>query len=121
MTNAGGYPVVQRQTSFGGGKTHSMLALHHRLSGTSPTELMGVDTMLVEASVSEVPVARPVVLVGNKISPGNPSTKADGTVVRALRGELAWQLGGLEAFVRIAEDDARATSPCDRPPSRAAR
>src|SRR4029077_8521024 len=54
-----------------------------------------------------------VVLVGNKISPGNPVTKADGTIVRTLWGELAWQLGGRKAFDRIAEDDARATSPGD--------
>ena len=38
------------------------------------------------------PVNR-VVLVGNRISPGNPVTKADGTEVRTLWGELAWQLG----------------------------
>jgi predicted AAA+ superfamily ATPase len=48
-----------------------------------------------------VPTARRVVLVGNKISPGNPSTKPDGTVVRTLWGELAWQLGGKKAFARV--------------------
>ena len=54
-----------------------------------------------------------VVLVGNKISPGNPVTKADGTVVRTLWGELAWQLGGKKAFARIQADDEKATSPGD--------
>ena len=54
-----------------------------------------------------------MVLVGNKISPGNPVTKPDGTVVRTLWGELAWQLGGKEAFARIAADDEQATSPGD--------
>ena len=39
-----------------------------------------------------------VVLVGNKISPGNPSIKNDGTVVKTLWGELAWQLGTEQAF-----------------------
>ena len=52
-------------------------------------------------------------LVGNKISPGNPVTKKDGTVVRTLWGELAWQLGGKKAFVRIRADDEKATSPGD--------
>ena len=52
-----------------------------------------------------------VVLVGNKISPGNPVTKPDGTVVRTLWGELAWQLGGKKAFARIKADDEKATSP----------
>ena len=57
--------------------------------------------------------SRRVVLVGNKISPGNPSTKPDGTVVRTLWGELAWQLGGKKTFARIRADDEKATSPGD--------
>ena len=52
-------------------------------------------------------------LVGNKISPGNRATKPDGTVVRTLWGELAWQLGGRPAFDRISKDDQNATSPGD--------
>ena len=32
-TGSGGDPVVQLQTNFGGGKTHSMLALYHLFSG----------------------------------------------------------------------------------------
>ena len=94
LTNSGGDPVVQLQTNFGGGKTHSMLALYHLFSGVNPTELVGIDEVMKEAGTTTVPLARRVVLVGNKISPGNPSTKSDGTVVRTLWGELAWQLGG---------------------------
>jgi predicted AAA+ superfamily ATPase len=66
-----------------------------------------------EAGVDELPAVRRVVLVGNRISPGNPVTKPDGTVVRTLWGELAWQLGGRDAFARLAADDERATSPGD--------
>jgi len=113
LTSGGGDPVVQLQTNFGGGKTHSMLALYHLFSGTKPTELAGVDAILSAAGTATVPTARRVVLVGNKISPGNPSVKADGTVVRTLWGELAWQLGGKEAFARVAADDEKATSPGD--------
>ena len=54
-----------------------------------------------------------MVLVGNKISPGNPVTKPDGTVVRTLWGELAWQLGGKKAFAASQADDEKATSPGD--------
>ena len=66
-----------------------------------------------EAEANELAEARRVVLVGNKISPGNPVTKPDGTVVRTLWGELAWQLGGKKAFARVAADDEKATSPGD--------
>ncbi len=113
LTGQGGDPVVQLQTNFGGGKTHSMLALYHLFGGAAPNTLAGVDTVLAEAGVKALPKANRVVLVGNKISPGNPATKPDGTVVRTLWGELAYQLGGKKAFARIAKDDEKATSPGD--------
>ena len=113
LAGRGGDPVVQLQTNFGGGKTHSILALYHLFSGTASGELDGIDPILQEAEATELAAARRVVLVGNKISPGNPVTKPDGTVVRTLWGELAWQLGGKKAFARVAADDEKATSPGD--------
>ena len=111
LTVGGGDPVVQLQTNFGGGKTHSMLALYHLFSGIAPSELAGIEAVMKVAGATKVPKAQRVVLVGNKISPGNPSTKPDGTVVRTLWGELAWQLGGKKAYARIKADDEKATSP----------
>ncbi|MBK6429951.1 Swt1 family HEPN domain-containing protein [Candidatus Amarolinea dominans] len=113
LAGRGGDPVVQLQTNFGGGKTHSMLALYHLFSGIAPSELAGIDAVMAEAEATTLPTVRRVVLVGNKISPGNPVVKPDGTVVRTLWGELAWQLGGKPAFARIQADDERATSPGD--------
>src|SRR6266550_3614816 len=109
----GGDPVVQLQTNFGGGKTHSMLALYHLFSGAKASELAGVDAVLSAAGVKGLPQVKCVVLVGNKISPGNPVTKPDGSMVRTLWGELAYQLGGKKAFTRIAKDDESGTSPGD--------
>ncbi len=114
LTGGGGDPVVQLQTNFGGGKTHSMLALYHLCSGAPAGDLAGIDAVMAEAGASELPTVRRVVLVGNKISPGNPITKPDGTVVRTLWGELAYQLGGAEAYARVALDDERATNPGDK-------
>ncbi|MBY0401387.1 DUF499 domain-containing protein [Myxococcota bacterium] len=113
LSGKGGDPVIQLQTNFGGGKTHSMLALYHLFSGVGASDLAGVDTVMAEAKVTKLPTARRVVLVGNKISPGNPVTKPDGCVVHTLWGELAWQLGGEKAYARIQKDDERATSPGD--------
>jgi len=113
LAGEGGDPVVQLQTNFGGGKTHSMLALYHLFSGSTLSELVGIDAVMQEAGATKLPTARRVVLVGNKISPGNPSTKADGTVVRTLWGEIAWQLGGEKAFARVKADDEKGTSPGD--------
>ncbi len=113
LDGRGGDPVVQLQTNFGGGKTHSMLALYHLFSGAAPGDLAGIDAVLKDAAATRLSTARRVVLVGNKISPGNPVAKSDGTVVRTLWGELAWQMGGAAAYARVAEDDERATSPGD--------
>ena len=51
LTSGRGDPVIQLQTNFGGGKTHSMLALYHLFSGTPPTSLAGVDELMAEAAV----------------------------------------------------------------------
>jgi predicted AAA+ superfamily ATPase len=121
LSGHGGDPVVQLQTNFGGGKTHSMLALYHLASGASPKNLLGVEEVMQEAGVAKLPEVRRVVLVGNKLSPGNPATKEDGTVIRTLWGELAWQLGyaaggvkeAKKAFKRVQKDDDHGTSPGD--------
>src|SRR5206468_6643766 len=64
LSGKGGDPVVQLQTNFGGGKTHSMLALYHLFSGVSASELPGVDAVLAESGLNSLPKANRVVLVG---------------------------------------------------------
>ena len=113
LTSGRGDPVIQLQTNFGGGKTHSMLALYHLFSGVSPSGLAGVDELMTEAKVDGLPSVRRVVLVGNRISAATPNEKPDGTFVHTLWGELAWQLGGKDAYARIAADDEKGTSPGD--------
>lgn len=108
-----GDPVIELQTNFGGGKTHAMLALYHLFMGVPATQLPGLEPVLAAASVAPPPDVKTVVLVGNKISPGQPQCKKDGTVVRTLWGELAWQLGGKEAYTMIREADETSTNPGD--------
>lgn len=107
----GGDPVVELQTNFGGGKTHSMLALYHLFGGTSATELFGVEELLQEVGVNWVPKAYRAVLVGTDLSLAQPSKKPDGTVVRTIWGEMAWQLGGAEGYAMVAESDQAGVSP----------
>lgn len=106
-------PVVELQTNFGGGKTHSMLALFHLFSGKAKTELPGLEEVFTEAGVDSIPKVRRAVLVGTKISPGQPLRKEDGTLVRTLWGEIAWQLGKREAYEMLRESDEKATNPGD--------
>ncbi|MDI9379266.1 Swt1 family HEPN domain-containing protein [Syntrophorhabdus aromaticivorans] len=110
----GGDPVVELQTNFGGGKTHSMLALYHLFSGTPSTELPGTEQVLKEAGCEVASKVRRAIVVGTKVSPGNPSTKDDGTVIRTIWGEIAWQLGGKTGYEMIRADDEKATNPGDK-------
>jgi len=105
-------PVVNLQTNFGGGKTHSMLALWHLASGTPLGDYsQDVQDMLSDAPFVELDGGvRRVALVGNHISPSG-SVKDDGTQVNTIWGELAWQLGGKEAFAMVATADADRTPP----------
>jgi predicted AAA+ superfamily ATPase len=114
LSGKGGDPVVQLQTNFGGGKTHSMLALYHLFSDVPTGELLGVDAVLQDAGVKKLPQhVKRVVIVGNKLSPGNPWSRGEGITVRTLWGEIAWQLGGRAAYERVWADDVRATNPGD--------
>jgi predicted AAA+ superfamily ATPase len=107
----GGDPVVELQTNFGGGKTHSMLALFHLFSGKAASEMPGVEDVVTEAGVPITKNVRRAVFVGTQISPGQMHKKPDGTVVRTVWGEIAWQLGGKEGYEMVRQDDERATNP----------
>ncbi len=107
----GGDPVVELQTNFGGGKTHSLIALYHLAAGYPPHELPGVEAMLAEGDLAAPPPAATAVLVGQMISPGVAYDKGEGVTVRTLWGEMAWQLGGAEAFALVADADRTGTSP----------
>ena len=106
----GGDPVIQLQTAFGGGKTHTLLAVMHMVSGTPADKLVGVPELLRAAGIAEAPKAKVVVLDGIKLSPSQPR-KVDGASINTLWGELAWQLGDAEAFAMVAEADRTGTSP----------
>jgi len=106
----GGDPVVELQTNFGGGKTHSMLALYHLFSGGG-SELSGMEPLLQEVGVDRAPKANRAVLVGTALGPAQQRTEDDGTVVNTLWGELAWQLGGSAGYKMIESSDKQGVSP----------
>lgn len=110
-TGTGGSPIVNLQSTFGGGKTHSMLAVWHLFSGVSADRLPDdVQTIVKDAQLDRLGVHR-AAIVGNEIAPGSADVKDDGTEVRTLWGELAWQLGGKDGYALVAEADRTATSP----------
>ena len=114
LAGKGGDPVIQLQTAFGGGKTHTMLAVYHlvnRAGGEAlASDLPGVPAILDAAGVTELPRARVAVLDGIKSSPNQPVVR-DGQAIRTLWGDLAWQLGKAEGYAMVADADASGTSP----------
>lgn len=110
--------VINLQTTFGGGKTHSMLAVWHLFSGRPLQEFpQDVQDVLIGHHEDVVGSAiKRVTIVGNEISPGQPTTKHDGTLVHTLWGEIAWQLGneagdGAAGYAYVADADRTGTNP----------
>jgi predicted AAA+ superfamily ATPase len=111
LSGTGGESVIDLQTTFGGGKTHSMLALWHLADPTVPiASLPGLEGVLTDAKVTSLPKIRRASIVGTALSPITPRM-VDGTEIRTLWGELAWQLGGAKAFGTLAEADRQGVPP----------
>jgi len=113
-------PVVNLQTNFGGGKTHSMLALWHLLSGRDLADYpQEVQELLAGHEVGKLGrSAARVALVGNHLAAGKGSIR-NGTHIKTIWGELAWQLGAArggetsarEAYAIVADADATRSNP----------
>src|SRR3984957_18814746 len=111
LNGQGGDPVIQLQTAFGGGKTHTLLAVYHLASRKCPLgELAGVPALLDQSGLMDVPLAQIAVLDGTAHAPGQPWKHGKQTI-RTLWGEMAWQLGKAEGFALVQEADANGTSP----------
>lgn len=118
VTGQGGEPVIQLKTAFGGGKTHSMLALYHLLGGkVQADDLPNVKETLIEAEVTALPRAHVAVLVGTALDPASTKRPNDqpGITINTLWGEMAAQLakssGNPKLYDFIKEADKKGTSP----------
>lgn len=108
----GGDPIIKLQTNFGGGKTHSLIALYHLASGRPAKDLPGVEEMLSQTKLA-LPneSVRRAVLVGQQLKAAEVSRKPDGTEVHTMWGELAWQLAGEDGYELVAEADRKGVNP----------
>lgn len=111
LCGTGGDPVVELQTNFGGGKTHSMLALYHMAGPTPVQDLSGLDQLLEKQGLRVPQSINRAVLVGTSRGPQDVLHAEGDRQIRTTWGELAWQLGGAEAFAMVAENDASGIAP----------
>ncbi len=74
LSGRGGDPVIQLQTAFGGGKTHTMLAVYHLAKGEVPaSDLQGVAAILDAAQITEIHVHELQCWMASSRHPINPS------------------------------------------------
>ena len=113
-----GEPVIQLKTAFGGGKTHSMLALYHLLRGRVALDrIPNVKHVVEQAGLSRLPRANVAVLVGTALDPTKAKRPLNmpGITINTLWGEMAAQLaesaGDLKLYDHIKEADKKGVSP----------
>jgi hypothetical protein len=114
LAGTGGEAVVQIRTPFGGGKTHTLIALYHLVKSAADIEdLPDVQAILREAGLEHVPRARVAVYVGADVEV-QPYSPEEGVTIRTLWGEIAYQLGGRSGYEVVRADDEAMTSPGKR-------
>lgn len=110
LTSTGGDPVIGLQTAFGGGKTHSLLALYHMASLETPGDVFALREVVRGAAGTWRP-ARVAAFVGTAFGPDVPFETEGGRTIRTLWGYLAWRLLGDEGLAEVASAEAAGTSP----------
>ena len=118
LSGQGGEPVIQLKTAFGGGKTHSMLALYHMVRGGLRVDhIPSLKPIMDRAGLDTLPKANVAVLVGTSLDPTrkkNPGNLPKYTV-NTIWGEMAYQLvtsaGQPDLYAIVSDSDKRGVSP----------
>ena len=112
LAGTGGDPVIQTKTGFGGGKTHSLIALYHLVkdtssltnasaTGESARASAEVRDLMQEAGLDPdgAQQTKVAVLVGTHLATTDPDVTAEaGDPLNTLWGQMAHQLGGQAAY-----------------------
>ena len=96
-------PIIRLETAFGGGKTHSLIALYHLARGHRP---IGVEDYVEPSLLPDRPL-QVAAVVGNALEPIEGHRHSDATTF-TLWGELAYQLG---AYQHVARSDRERIAP----------
>lgn len=103
LTAGDGPSVVEIQTPFGGGKTHSLVAIYHYLKhGAQIQELLPPNL--------DVLTPRCCVIAGNHWNPLEGRTTG-GITRRTFWGEVAFQIGGRPGYEAFRQNDEARVSP----------
>ena len=110
LSGAGGEAaaIFRLDTSYGGGKTHGLIALVHAASGGSDVAAIGefVDPTLLPAG----PV-RVAAFDGENADPANGRAMGDGVLAHTPWGEIAFALAGKAGYERFRNSDEQGVAP----------
>jgi len=118
LAGVGGKPVIRIQVAYGGGKTHSEIALLHLAEhGGELRHVPAVREFIDFADLREVPKARVALLPLDKfdVKDGLVVYGPDGRTrrVKTPWGALAYQLAGDAGFARVAEHERDYVAPAE--------
>lgn len=106
--------IFNMTTQFGGGKTHALTLLYHLAkSGSKAAVWRGVPKIQQKAGIKAIPDNCAVaVFVGTEFDSVTGRGGKDGAPLRKTPwGEIAFQLGGSEAFAHVAQHDKEFIEP----------
>lgn len=104
--------VISLQTGFGGGKTHILISLYHLgRSGKKGKDIALIKELFSTTSVPTFNQANIAVFTNTTNDPAQGRTTSDGTRIRTMWGEIAYQLGGKAAYEIIKPNDESRTAP----------
>jgi hypothetical protein len=107
--NIGSSAVIILTTQFGGGKTHALTLLYHLAkAGSAARKFEGVQSILREAKIPNIPKAAVAVFVGNAFDTLKGKQKEGEPVRKTPWGDIAWQLG---TFQEVEEHDSKGIAP----------
>ena len=110
LSGAGGEAaaIFRLDTSYGGGKTHGLIALAHAARGLPP--VAGMDEFIDPALAPRGPV-RLAAFDGENADPANGRTMGEGVRAHTPWGELAWALAGRAGYDRVRNSDTGGVAP----------
>ena len=103
--------VISLQTGFGGGKTHTLISLYHLAKwGKKATKSEHTKELLAATGEPKFESAHIAVFTNTTNDPAQ-GRKVDGITIKTLWGELAYQLGGKDAYEIIRVNDEKQIAP----------
>ena len=111
LAGNGGEPVIGLQTAFGGGKTHTMLAIWHLAGVSDPRSLAGAEAVVSEAVARVWKPAQRYVLVGTGLGANQRLSRDNEPPLYTPWGVMAWRLAGQLGLDLLAEAEATRSAP----------